>query len=311
MAERKITDISNLLDQFSAYLMLERGLSDNTRAAYLADTGRLLSYLSDEGVSLRDVTLDTLQNFVATLYDLGIASRSQARIIAGVRSFFKFLRMEGFLDGDPSALLEIPRIGRRLPEVLTVREIDNMIAAIDMSSPEGQRNRAIIETLYGCGMRVSELVNLELSKVYIDEQFVVVTGKGDKERIVPISDVALNEIRKYITEDRSRLNIKSGEDHILFLNRRGHRLTRVMVFYIVKRLAELAGVRKVISPHTLRHSFATHLLEGGANLRAIQQMLGHESIATTEIYIHIDRSKLRDEILRCHPRNRQPDNRDA
>lgn len=311
MAERKITDISNLLDQFSAYLMLERGLSDNTRAAYLADTGRLLSYLSDEGVSLRDVTLDTLQNFVATLYDLGIASRSQARIIAGVRSFFKFLRMEGFLDGDPSALLEIPRIGRRLPEVLTVREIDNMIAAIDMSSPEGQRNRAIIETLYGCGMRVSELVNLELSKVYFDEQFVVVTGKGDKERIVPISDVALNEIRKYITEDRSRLNIKPGEDHILFLNRRGHRLTRVMVFYIVKRLAELAGVRKVISPHTLRHSFATHLLEGGANLRAIQQMLGHESIATTEIYIHIDRSKLRDEILRCHPRNRQPDNRDA
>ncbi len=310
MAERKITDISNLLDQFSAYLMLERGLSDNTRAAYLADTGRLLSYLSDEGVSLRDVTLDTLQNFVATLYDLGIASRSQARIIAGVRSFFKFLRMEGFLDGDPSALLEIPRIGRRLPEVLTVREIDNMIAAIDMSSPEGQRNRAIIETLYGCGMRVSELVNLELSKVYFDEQFVVVTGKGDKERIVPISDVALNEIRKYITEDRSRLNIKPGEDHILFLNRRGHRLTRVMVFYIVKRLAELAGVRKVISPHTLRHSFATHLLEGGANLRAIQQMLGHESIATTEIYIHIDRSKLRDEILRCHPRNRQPDNRD-
>ena len=311
MAERKITDISNLLDQFSAYLMLERGLSDNTRAAYLADTGRLLSYLSDEGVSLRDVTLDTLQNFVATLYDLGITSRSQARIIAGVRSFFKFLRMEGFLDGDPSALLEIPRIGRRLPEVLTVREIDNMIAAIDMSSPEGQRNRAIIETLYGCGMRVSELVNLELSKVYFDEQFVVVTGKGDKERIVPISDVALNEIRKYITEDRSRLNIKSGEDHILFLNRRGHRLTRVMVFYIVKRLAELAGVRKVISPHTLRHSFATHLLEGGANLRAIQHMLGHESIATTEIYIHIDRSKLRDEILRCHPRNRQPDNRDA
>ena len=311
MAERKITDISNLLDQFSAYLMLERGLSDNTRAAYLADTGRLLSYLSDEGVTLRDVTLDTLQNFVATLYDLGIASRSQARIIAGVRSFFKFLRMEGFLDGDPSALLEIPRIGRRLPEVLTVREIDNMIAAIDMSSPEGQRNRAIIETLYGCGMRVSELVNLELSKVYFDEQFVVVTGKGDKERIVPISDVALNEIRKYITEDRSRLNIKPGEGHILFLHRRGHRLTRVMVFYIVKRLAELAGVRKVISPHTLRHSFATHLLEGGANLRAIQHMLGHESTATTEIYIHIDRSKLRDEILRCHPRNRQPDNRDA
>lgn len=306
MALRKITDIPALLDQFAAYLLLERGLSDNTRSAYLADTGRLITYLSDAGVTLRDVTLETLQNFVATLYDLGIATRSQARIIAGVRSFFKFMRLEGFLDSDPSALLEIPRIGRRLPEVLTVEEIDDMIAAIDMTTAEGQRNRAIIETLYGCGVRVSELVNLEISKVYFDEQFVVVTGKGNKERIVPISEVALNEISAYIRESRSRLRIKPGEDHILFLNRSGHRLTRVMVFYIVKRLAELAGVRKVISPHTLRHSFATHLLEGGANLRAIQQMLGHESIATTEIYIHIDRSKLREEIMRCHPRNKWP-----
>lgn len=306
MTLRKITDIPALLDQFAAYLLLERGLSDNTRSAYLADTGRLITYLSDTGVTLRDVTLETLQNFVATLYDLGIATRSQARIIAGVRSFFKFMRLEGFLDSDPSALLEIPRIGRRLPEVLTVEEIDDMIAAIDMTTAEGQRNRAIIETLYGCGVRVSELVNLEISKVYFDEQFVVVTGKGNKERIVPISEVALNEISAYIRESRSRLRIKPGEDHILFLNRSGHRLTRVMVFYIVKRLAELAGVRKVISPHTLRHSFATHLLEGGANLRAIQQMLGHESIATTEIYIHIDRSKLREEIMRCHPRNKWP-----
>ena len=306
MTLRKITDIPALLDQFAAYLLLERGLSDNTRSAYLADTGRLITYLSDAGVTLRDVTLETLQNFVATLYDLGIATRSQARIIAGVRSFFKFMRLEGFLDSDPSALLEIPRIGRRLPEVLTVEEIDDMIAAIDMTTAEGQRNRAIIETLYGCGVRVSELVNLEISKVYFDEQFVVVTGKGNKERIVPISEVALNEISAYIRESRSRLRIKPGENHILFLNRSGHRLTRVMVFYIVKRLAELAGVRKVISPHTLRHSFATHLLEGGANLRAIQQMLGHESIATTEIYIHIDRSKLREEIMRCHPRNKWP-----
>lgn len=306
MTLRKITDIPALLDQFAAYLLLERGLSDNTRSAYLADTGRLITYLSDAGVTLRDVTLETLQNFVATLYDLGIATRSQARIIAGVRSFFKFMRLEGFLDSDPSALLEIPRIGRRLPEVLTVEEIDDMIAAIDMTTAEGQRNRAIIETLYGCGVRVSELVNLEISKVYFDELFVVVTGKGNKERIVPISEVALNEISAYIRESRSRLRIKPGENHILFLNRSGHRLTRVMVFYIVKRLAELAGVRKVISPHTLRHSFATHLLEGGANLRAIQQMLGHESIATTEIYIHIDRSKLREEIMRCHPRNKWP-----
>lgn len=204
---------------------------------------------------------------------------------------------------NPTALLEAPRIGRRLPEVLSIEEIDAMIAAIDMSAAEGQRNRAIIETLYGCGLRVSELTGLELSKVFLDEEYIVVKGKGGKERLVPMSPAAVAEIRCYL-EDRSRLDIKPGEDHILFLNRRGRRLTRVMIFYIIKRLAEQAGIRKEISPHTLRHSFATHLLEGGANLRAIQQMLGHESISTTEIYIHIDRSRLREEILRYHPRNR-------
>lgn len=303
MSTRRITDIPSLLDTFMAYLQLERGLSDNTRTAYLADVGKLIGYLSDAGVALSEVDLSTLQNFAAALYDLGVSPRSQARIIAGVRSFFRFLRMEGFLDSDPSLLLETPRLGRRLPEVLTVVEIDNMIDAIDMSAAEGQRNRAIIETLYGCGLRVSELVNLELSKVFFDEQFVIVSGKGGKERIVPMSEVALREIRAYLV-DRAALRIKPGEDHILFLNRRGHRLTRTMIFYIIKNLAALAGIRKPISPHTLRHSFATHLLEGGANLRAIQQMLGHESIATTEIYIHIDRSRLREEILRCHPRNR-------
>lgn len=304
MIQRRIDDIPAIVDQFEAYLQLERGLTDNTRSAYLSDVGKLLGYLADTATSLRNVTLDTLHNFVADLYDLGISPRSQARIIAGIRSFFRFLQMEQYLEDDPSILLETPKTGRKLPEVLTVDEINSMLDAIDMSSAEATRNRAIIETLYGCGLRVSELINLEISKIFFDEQFLLVKGKGNKERIVPMSEVAINEIRKYM-DDRSRLTIKPGEDHILFLNRRGHRLTRVMIFYIIRQLARMAGIKKTISPHTLRHSFATHLLEGGANLRAIQQMLGHESIATTEIYIHIDRSRLREEILRCHPRNTQ------
>lgn len=299
---RRIDNIEALVNQFVAYMQLELGLSDNTRAAYMRDVEKLIDYLSVSAVPLREVTLDTLQNFVADLYDLGISPRSQARIIAGIRNFFRFLRMDGYIDTDPAGLLESPRHGRKLPEVLSIEEIDRMIEAIDMRSAEGQRNRAIIEILYGCGIRVSELVNLEISKIFFDEGFILVRGKGNKERIVPMSEVAIGEIRKYL-EERSKIDIKPGEDHILFLNRRGHRLTRVMIFYIIKRLATLAGIRKTISPHTLRHSFATHLLEGGANLRAIQQMLGHESIATTEIYIHIDRSRLREEILRCHPRN--------
>lgn len=299
---RTISDITEVVSQYDAYLQLERSLSDNTRAAYLADVDKMLRFLVEERLTLRDVQLPDLQNFAAALFDLGVAPRTQARIIAGVRSFFKFLTMEGYLEADPSLLLESPRLGQRLPEVLTIDEIDAMIAAVDLSTSEGIRNRAIIETLYGCGLRVSELVNLELAKVYADERFLLIHGKGNKERIVPIDQTALEAIQDYLFE-REKLNIKPGEDHILFLNRRGKRLTRVMIFYIVRQLAELAGVRKVISPHTLRHSFATHLLEGGANLRAIQQMLGHESIATTEVYIHIDRSHLRDEILRCHPRN--------
>lgn len=300
---RKIDDITRVMREFEAYLNLERGLSANTLAAYLTDVGKLLSYLTDVGMPIADVELPTLHNFVADLYDIGIAARSQARIIAGIRSFFRFLTMEGYLEADPSLLLESPRVGRRLPEVLSIEGIDAMIREIDPASAEAQRNRAIIETLYGCGLRVSELVNLEISRIYFDEQFVLVSGKGNKDRVVPISDVAIREIQAYL-EERSSINIKPGEDHILFLSRRGTRLTRVMIFYIIRTLAERAGIRKTISPHTLRHSFATHLLEGGANLRAIQQMLGHESIATTEIYIHIDRSHLREEILRCHPRNR-------
>ena len=237
------------------------------------------------------------------LQDVGIQPRSQARIISGIKGFYKFLRLEGYMDSDPTELLPTPKIGRHLPEVLTIAEIDSMIAAIDMSKPEGQRNRAIIETLYGCGLRVSELVSLRLSQLFLEERYVVVLGKGNKQRLVPISPVAIEQIALYLEQTRSRQVAQRGSEDILFLNRRGAMLTRQMIFHIIKQLCELAGVRKVISPHTLRHSFATHLLEGGANLRAIQQMLGHESITTTEIYVHIDRSRLRDEILAHHPRN--------
>ena len=291
-----------VLKQYSAYLLLERGLSENTLQSYLNDVSHLLRYLNENNLGLKDVTLDNLHNFVAELHDLGISPRSQARIISGIKSFFRFLKLENHIDHNPTLLLESPRIGRKLPDILSVEDIDEMISCIDLSTNEGQRNRAIIETLYGCGLRVSELVNLEINKLFLEEEYVVITGKGNKERIVPISPTAIHEINLYL-EDRKHLDIKPGEENILFLNRRGRRLTRVMIFYIIKQLAELAGIRKEISPHTLRHSFATHLLEGGANLRAIQQMLGHESISTTEVYIHIDRTRLREEILTYHPRN--------
>lgn len=292
-----------VLKQYSAYLLLERGLSNNTREGYLNDVKKLLNYLNENNLSLKEVTLDHLHNFIATLHDLGISSRSQARIISGIKSFFRFLKLENHIDSNPTLLLESPRVGRKLPEVLSIEEIDEMISCIDLSTNEGQRNRAIIETLYSCGLRVSELVNLEINKIFLEEEYIVIKGKGNKERIVPISPTAIHEIKLYL-DDRRHLDIKPGEENILFLNRRGRRLTRVMIFYIIKQLAELADIRKEISPHTLRHSFATHLLEGGANLRAIQQMLGHESISTTEIYIHIDRTRLRDEILTYHPRNK-------
>ena len=283
--------------------MLERGLSNNTREGYLNDVKKLLNYLNENNLSLKDVSLDHLHNFIATLHDLGISSRSQARIISGIKSFFRFLKLENHIDTNPTLLLESPRVGRKLPEVLSIEEIDEMISCIDLSTNEGQRNRAIIETLYSCGLRVSELINLEINKIFLEEEYIVIKGKGNKERIVPISPTAIHEIKLYLN-DRRHLDIKPGEENILFLNRRGRRLTRVMIFYIIKQLAELANIRKEISPHTLRHSFATHLLEGGANLRAIQQMLGHESISTTEIYIHIDRTRLREEILSFHPRNK-------
>ena len=300
---RDITDINDVKQRFLAHLTLEKGMSANTAQAYSDDVDKLVRYFADAGVGIEHATTDDLERFVCTLQDVGIQPRSQARIISGVKGFYKFLRMEGYMDNDPTELLLTPKIGRHLPEVLTVEEIDRMIDCIDMSKAEGQRNRAIIETLYGCGLRVSELVTLKLSQLYIDERYVLIQGKGNKQRVVPISPVAIDQINLYMEQTRSRQVAQRGSADILFLNRRGAMLTRQMIFLIVKQLCELAGIRKVISPHTLRHSFATHLLEGGANLRAIQQMLGHESITTTEIYVHIDRSRLRDEILQHHPRN--------
>lgn len=302
---RSILDISEVRRHFSVYLTVEKGLSVNTTEAYGDDVGKLVAYLQSEGVAVEQVTLENLNNFLCTLRDVGIGPRSQARIISGIKSFYKFLKMEGYVDKNPTRMLESPKIGRHLPEVLSLEEIDAMIACIDMGKAEGQRNRAIIETLYGCGLRVSELVGLRISQVYFDEEYVIVEGKGDKQRLVPISLEALEQISLYMEQTRSHQVAKRGCDDILFLNRRGGALSRVMVFYIIKELCELAGIRKTVSPHTLRHSFATHLLEGGANLRAIQQMLGHESITTTEIYVHIDRSRLREEILQHHPRNRK------
>ncbi len=301
---RAIDDIGQVQERYRVYLQVEKGLSANTAASYGSDVEKLTAYVAHTGKGVEFLSGDDLENFVCTLQDLGIGARSQARIISGIKSFYKFLKMEGFVDRNPSQLLETPKIGRHLPTVLTLDEIDRMIDCIDMSAPHGQRNRAIIETAYGCGLRVSEVTGLRLSHVFFDEEYIIVEGKGSKQRLVPIGQVALEQIRTYLKENRSRQVVKPGCDDILFLNNRGSGLSRVMVFYIIKDLCERAGIRKQVSPHTLRHSFATHLLEGGANLRAIQQMLGHESITTTEIYLHIDRSHLRQEILAHHPRNK-------
>lgn len=306
MAElRPIPETERLLRNYHAYLTLQRGLSDNTAVSYRDDVIKLLGYLADESVAVTDVDYPTLQNFLAALYDLGIAERSRRRIVSGIRSFFRFLKLENHIAEDPTLLLEAPRQGLHLPEVLTVEEIDAMVAAIPQDKAESERNRAIIETLYGCGLRVSELINLELYRYHPDDEYLAVTGKGNKERLVPLSPVCIEWIDRYLAGSRLDVTPQPGNENFIFLSRRGTRLTRQMIFFIIRQLADLAGITKTISPHTLRHSFATHLLEGGANLRAIQQMLGHESIATTEIYIHLDRSRLRSEILRCHPRNRR------
>ena len=285
---------------FRAHLQLERGLSENTADAYLNDVGHLLGFLENKGIAIENVSADDLHEFLATLHDIGISPRSQARLISGIKSYFSFLRMEKIIEEDPSELIETPKLGRELPDVLSLEEIDAMIAAIPLDKDESLRNHTIIEMLYGSGLRVSELVDTRISRLDLEEGLLIVEGKGSKERVVPVSPTALQLIELYLPQ-RARLKIKPEGADILFLNRRGKPLTRVMIFYIIKELAANAGIKKTVSPHTLRHSFATHLLEGGANLRAIQEMLGHESISTTELYIHLDRTRLRRELLDHHP----------
>ena len=292
-----------MLKKYRQYLLLEKSLSPNTLEAYMDDALKLTGYMDDCGIELEKVTLDDLHGFAAAMGDIGIAPRSQARIISGIKSLFKFLCLDGYRQDDPSELLEAPKIGRHLPDVLSVDEIDRIIGQINLSLPEGQRNKAMIETMYSCGLRVSELCSLKMEDLFLEEGFIRVTGKGSKQRLVPISGRAIHEIQLWLT-DRCHVEIKPGAEPYLFLSiRRGRPLSRIMVFDIVKNLTALAGINKTVSPHTFRHSFATHLLEGGANLRAIQCMLGHEKISTTEIYTHIDRSRLREEIVLHHPRN--------
>ena len=294
----------DIVSRYRRYLKLEKGYSANTLDAYMRDVDKLFRYLAVEQVDVLDVKLEDLEHFAAFISDLGIGPRSLARILSGVRQFYRFLVIDGYLEVDPTELLESPKQPDHLPEVLSTAEVDLLEQAIDLSKWEGHRNRAIIEVLFSCGLRVSELTNLKLSNLYIEEQYIRVMGKGSKERLVPISPRALDELN-YWFADRNVMKIKPGEEDSVFLNRRGHHLTRTMILIMIKRYAVEAGIKKTISPHTLRHSFATSLLEGGADLRAIQAMLGHESIGTTEIYTHIDTSTLRQEILEHHPRNIQ------
>ena len=291
-----------IIIKYRQYLRLEKSLSDNTVMAYANDLDKLLYYLEEEKINILDVSLQDLEHFSAGLRDIGISPRSQARILSGIRTFFHFLLIEDYIRQDPSELLESPQIGKHLPDILSVEEIDNLISAIDRSTREGQRNCAILETLYSCGLRVSELCNLKISDLYLNDGFIKVEGKGSKQRLVPISPRAIEEIKNYFITRNEGL-IKPGYEDFLFISKFGKNISRIMVFHIIKELADKIGLKKSISPHTFRHSFATHLLEGGANLRAIQSMLGHESIGTTEIYTHIDRRKLRDEIINHHPRN--------
>ena len=302
--ERENKTVDNMVKAYMRYLKLERNLSQNTIEAYRNDLRWLLAYINYHGLKVETVKLEDLDNFSASLHDQRITPRSQARILSGVRSFFKFLLLDGFIDADPTELLVSPHVRNALPDVLSTAEVDRLEASIDLSKWEGQRNRAIIEVLFSCGLRVSELVNLKLSNLYVEEKFVRVTGKGDKERLVPISSRALDELNAWFA-DRNAMCIKPGEEDYVFLNRRGAHLTRTMILIMIKRQAVAAGITKTISPHTLRHSFATALLEGGADLIAIQAMMGHEDIATTEIYTHIDTSSLREEITKHHPRNKK------
>ena len=294
---------SRYITEFVSFLKIEKGLSSNSIIAYQNDVDKLASYCTDKKINLKEVEYTHLKSFVTELYDLGLSARSQARIISGIKQFFSYLMLENLINQDPSSLLEQPKLGRKLPEVLSIEEVDLLIGAVNLNSNEGSRNRAMLEVLYSCGLRVSELVNLKFTDLFYDEGFVRVIGKGNKERLVPLSKSVELEISTYQEKMRSKLDIKDGHENFIFLNRRGKQLTRVMVFLIIKDLAAKINLTKSISPHTFRHSFATHLIEGGANLRAIQEMLGHESIITTEIYTHLDQSFLKEAILSYHPRN--------
>ena len=292
------------LTRYRIYLQLEKGLQPNSVNAYISDISKFSEFIGREE-SLPDASLEQMREFLASLTDIGINARSQARLLSAIRSFYQFMKLDGYIEHDNTELLKSPKMAMHLPEVLTLQEIDDIINAIDLSKNEGQRNRAIIETLYSCGLRVSELCSLKLSDLYIKEQFIRVTGKGDKQRLVPISSRAIAEIEAYF-EDRNRINIKPGyEDYIFISERLKKPLSRIMVFHMIKETVKSVGINKTVSPHTFRHSFATHLLEGGANLRVIQAMLGHESISTTEIYTHIDSTRLREEIIMHHPRNKK------
>lgn len=290
---------------YESFLRLEKSLSQNSVSAYINDINKLISFLDIENkkVTPDKVKLQHLKSFVEWLNQKGVSPRTQARTISGIKSFFRYLLIEEKITSDPTTLLESPRIGRKLPDVLSMEEIDLLIDSVDVTKPEGQRNRAMLETLYSCGLRVSELVNLKLSNLYFDQNFIKIEGKGEKERLVPISKNAVEEIRKYIEGSRKDLNISKESANILFLNRRGKKLSRVMIFTIIKGLAQKVGLEKKISPHTFRHSFATHLINGGADLRAVQEMLGHESILTTEIYTHLDKDYLKATIQQFHPRS--------
>lgn len=291
-----------VIKRYRSYLLLERSFSANTEDAYLTDLSKLLSYLDDLNIHYKEATYEVLQDFLVDLADLGISQRSQSRIVSGIKNFYNFLVIENEIEEDPTELLSTPKKEEYLPTVLSIEEVNKIIDSIDVSDAIGQRNRTILEVLYSCGIRVSELVNLPISQVFFEEKYINVIGKGNKQRIVPISDKALMEIERWM-QMRSEMPMKSDDSGLLFINRRGGQLTRQMVFIIVKNAAEAVGITKTISPHTFRHSFATHLLEGGANLRAIQEMLGHKSIITTEIYSHIDTQRLREEVILFHPRN--------
>lgn len=290
---------------YENYLKLEKSLSMNSVAAYINDVNKLIDFLDKEykRISPDKVKLQHLKSFVEWLNERGVSPRTQARTISGIKSFYKYMLIEGKVTNDPTSLLESPKIGRKLPDVLSMEEIDMLIEAVEMEKSEGQRNKAMLETLYSCGLRVSELVNLKLTNLFFEQGFIKVEGKSEKERLVPVSNRAVDEINKYLSGYRKKLKISKESENVLFLNRRGKKLSRVMIFTIIKNLSEKIGLNKKISPHTFRHSFATHLINGGADLRAVQEMLGHESILTTEIYTHLDRDYLKSTIQQFHPRS--------